>query len=122
LPRRPVRVTTPKPVYGTAIRLKVTVPDRGLIRTSGAGVQRSYVAAQKAKAYLVPVRLSKRAIATLRHVRRVRVPVSVRFTPSQGKPSTARVSVTFRMKAMQQNSSRSARRATVPSPLSVKGR
>jgi hypothetical protein len=89
-------VSKVKAVYGTAARLRVTVPGKGTVETSGPGLRRSTKAATKAGTVTATVRLSQRAQHTLKRKHRVRVRVAVRFTPAEGRSSVTRVAMTFR--------------------------
>lgn len=90
-----IRVTRPKAVRGTTSVVRVRVPGKGRIRTSGSGLKRGSRATNRATTYRVNVRLSPRATRTLRRTGTVKTRVTVRFTPARGKAQTVRVPVTF---------------------------
>jgi hypothetical protein len=119
-----VRVAKVGTVRGTSARIRVKVAGKGKIRTSGSGLRRASKAASKAGTYRVTVKLSKRAQRTLERTHRMKVWVTVRFTPPNGKTQLARVPVTFEAKATKhrKSSSRAARQESVLSADGRKGR
>jgi hypothetical protein len=119
----PITVSTVKTVRGTATKVKVKVPGKGNLRTSGSGLRRSSTTAAKAGTYSVSVRLSQRARRALRRKHQVTVRVTVRFAPAEGKAQRVRVTMTFQSKAEKHpRSSRSQRRAHALSSDVRKGR
>ncbi|HEX5922685.1 MAG TPA: hypothetical protein VFY45_02560 [Baekduia sp.] len=89
------RVSKVPTVRGTSVTLRVTVPAKGRLRASGAGLVQARRTVSKAGAYRVTVRLSAAARRTLRRRHTTRIWVTVRFTPAGGAPQDARVRVTF---------------------------
>jgi hypothetical protein len=119
-----LRVANVKPVNGNTARLRVTVPEKGQITVSGAGVKRAKKQAAKAGTYPVAVRLSAKAQRALRQAHKVTVQVTVRFAPAKGKASTVKRSVVFRSKGTSHSasSSQQERRANVLSSSARKER
>lgn len=119
-----VRVAKVGTVRGTSARIRVKVAGKGKIRTSGSGLRRASRSAGKAGMYRVTVKLSKRARRTLQRTHRMKVWVTVRFTPSSGKAQSVRVPVTFETntKKNRKSSSRAARQESVLSADGRKGR
>lgn len=119
-----VRVAKVGTVRGTSARIRVKVAGKGKIRTSGSGLKRATRSAQKAGTYRVTVKLSKRAQRTLKRTHRMKVWVTVRFTPPNGKTQLARVPVTFETntKKNRKSLSRTARQESVLSADGRKGR
>ncbi|MBF6618772.1 MAG: hypothetical protein ITG02_00895 [Patulibacter sp.] len=99
-----VRATRPKTARGTKAVVRVRVPGKGQIRTSGWGLKRGSRKATRSTTYRVNVRLTSRATRTLRRKGTVKTRVTVRFTPAKGKTQTVRVAATF--KRSKQGSSR----------------
>jgi len=121
-PERPsttIRISKVKAVHGTSTKVKVRVPGKGKLRVSGRGLKRSTRSAGKAGSYRVSVTLSKRSRSTLRGKGRVKVRVSVRFVPENGRSVTKRVSVTFKSKTTKQNPKASSRSGQESSALSL---
>ncbi len=112
-----VSVAKARAVRGSSTRIRVKVPGMGRVRVSGSGVSSVSKVVGGAGSHRLAVKLSKRARATLGRRGRLTVSVVVRFVPSRGEPSQARVPVTFRSKRTS-----SVRRATAPSSDSRKGR
>lgn len=119
-----VRVAKVGTVRGISARIRVKVAGKGKIRTSGSGLKRASRSASKAGTYRVTVKLSKRAQRTLQRTHRMKVWVTVRFTPPNGKTQLARVPVTFEANTTKQrkSSSRAARQESVLSADGRKGR
>lgn len=88
-------ITRPKAITGTSVRLGVKVAGRGRLRASGDGVLRATTTTTKAATYHMTVKLSARSRQTLKRRHRVKLSVTVRFTPQAGAPSSARVALTF---------------------------
>ena len=116
-----VQVAKVKAVHGTSTQITVKVSGEGRIQASGLGLRLAQKTVKKAGTYKMAVKLSQQAQQTLRHKHRVKVSVSVRFTPVRGAEESARVSVTFTPKA-RRSSSRSARQVSVLSSADRKGR
>ncbi len=91
-----VRATRPKTVRGTKAVVRVRVPGKGRIRTSGWGLKRGSRKTTRSTTYRVNVRLTSRATRTLRRKGTVKTRVTVRFTPAEGKTQTVRVAATFK--------------------------
>jgi hypothetical protein len=117
-----VRVAKVGTVRGASARIRVKVAGKGKIRTSGTGVRRASRSASKAGTYRVTVKLSKRAQRTLQRTHRMKVWVTVRFTPPNGKAQLVRVPVTFEAKATKKHRKSSSRAARQESVLSADGR
>jgi hypothetical protein len=94
-----VRVSGLRAVSGSAGTLRVRVPGRGRVVTSGRGLRRSSVAAKGAGTVKVAVRLSKTARRTLAKGGPVRLRATVRFVPASGRSQSARVQLTFKARA-----------------------
>jgi hypothetical protein len=71
------------------------VSGAGRLRTSGTNLISSSVVTSRAATYHVVVRLSARAVRTLRRTHRLKVTVDVRFTPRVGTPRSVRIPMTF---------------------------
>ncbi|MDQ2700103.1 MAG: hypothetical protein M3Y23_02105, partial [Actinomycetota bacterium] len=108
-----VSVSKPKTARGAATKVVVKVSGKGRIRVSGSGLRRASKTTTKAGSYRVAVKLSKRARRTLRRKHRVKVRITVRFTPQRGQTTTKRVSATFKRstKATKKGSSTASRKA-----------
>ena len=91
-----VSVSGLKTVTGHKASLKVTVPGTGRLEVSGAGLKPSSLNTKKAGSYRVPLRLSQRSRQTLKKKHRLKLQVTVQFTPTDGEPSSARTQVTFK--------------------------
>jgi hypothetical protein len=89
------KVAKPKTVRGGVATLRVSVPAKGFIRTSGSGLVGAAVTAGKAGTYKVRAGLSPRAKATLARKHRLSVLVTVRFAPVAGSARSVLVRVTF---------------------------
>lgn len=111
-----VRVRKPKTAHGTSLTLRVKAPGAGRIKVSGSGLRSSTVKAKRGATYRVKLRLTKRARRTLERRHRVKLRATVRFAPSTGKASSARVRLTFkrakRVRRKARASSRAVRRGT----------
>lgn len=94
-----VRVGKVRAVRGSSTRIAVKVSGRGKIRASGSNLVRTSRSVDKAGSYRLAIKLSKKARRTLQRKQRLKVRVSVRFVPKEGKAVVARASVTFISKA-----------------------
>lgn len=128
VPASKLSVAAAKTVRGSTAQARVQVSGKGKIRITGAGLVGSVKSVSTAGSYRVPVRLSKRARATLKRKGQVKVRVTVRFAPESGVPSTAAASVTFKAKAAKKAakkarkaSSRAVPHVDVPSSDARKG-
>lgn len=118
-----LRVLKAGAVRGASAKVRVRAPAKGRIEVSGSGLARASRSVGRAGTYPVAVRLSARSRSALRRTGRVLVRVQVRFAPSKGKSSSARVSVTFKAgKRPVKASSRAERRASVLLSATPKGR
>lgn len=102
-----VSVSRVKTVRGTATKVKIKVSDKGKIRVSGSGLRPSSKATRKAGTYRIAVKLSKRSARTLKRQHRVKVRMTVRFSPEHGRAVVERVHVTFAPKKKHHRTSRS---------------
>ncbi len=84
---------------GKRITLKVRTPGIGKIRARGRGLRQERRTAKRATTYKVRVKLSKHARRTLQKKGRVRLRVSVRFTPTTGKAVQKTVKWTIKRSA-----------------------
>ncbi len=91
-------VSGSRSVKATSARLKAKVSGAGRLRVAGTGVVQTSVTTTRATTYRVTVRLSKRAVRTLRRKHRLKTTVTVRFTPRTGTVRTVRVPMTFTTK------------------------
>lgn len=114
-----VRIQAAGTVAGASTSVKVRVPGKGTIRMSGAGLEPSQRSVGKGGTYRVSVRLSARARRTLSRRHRLTVRVLVRFTPAQGDPSSAPLSLTF--KQQKTAAKQASRRVTTLSSDARKG-
>lgn len=73
----------------------MTLAEAGRVRATGAGLRATQKTVKKPGAYQVPVRLSPHGKLTLRRKHRLRIAVTVRFTPRTGAPQSVRRSVSF---------------------------
>lgn len=99
-PRAPekIKLTVSAPkgaARGSTARLRVTLAEAGRVRATGAGLRATQKTVKKPGAYQVPVRLSPHGKLTLRRKHRLRIAVTVRFTPRTGAPQSVRRSVSF---------------------------
>jgi hypothetical protein len=93
-----VKVSDVKSVTGTTASLRVTLPEAGTVRISGAGLRAAR--AETGKANTVPVRVSLTSAATrsLRKRRQYKTRATVVFAPREsGRTSRASVSLTFKL-------------------------
>lgn len=104
------KVEKPKAIHNTRVRLRINVEGKGRLRAAGSGLRRSSKSVPRSGTYRLAVKLSSRAIKTLKRKRRIRATVRVTFVPMGGKPATARVHLTFKRPnhGVQGHSSRSA--------------
>jgi hypothetical protein len=115
-----VKVSKPKPVKGTKVALRVTVPDKGRIVVSGARLKKTSKKVAKRGSYQVAVSLTAKAARQLT-THPLKTTVKVTFTQAGGKGSSAKVPLTFKPTSKQKNEP-SSRRANVPSSSAQKGR
>ena len=80
-----VKVTKPKTVTGTSATLKVRVPGKGSLTVSGSGLGTAKKSATKAVTLSVKVSLTKKARASLKRHRSLKVTAKVTFKPSGGE-------------------------------------
>ncbi|MFA4928438.1 MAG: hypothetical protein WC558_07970 [Patulibacter sp.] len=104
-----VRIGKVKSVRGSSTRISVRVSGKGKIQVSGANLARTSVAVGKAGSHRVSVKLSAQGRRTLQRKQRLKVRVSVRFTPAKGKSVISRVSVTFSVKTKARKAKASSR-------------
>jgi len=96
---------------GASATLTVRAPGAGRISVSGRGIRTARAVTTKAAGYRVGLRLSASGKRALTRTSRLRIPVTVRFVPSAGADSSARVSVTF-VRAKRRSTKASARGAS----------
>jgi sugar lactone lactonase YvrE len=89
-------VSGAKIVTGSSGTLRVRVSGGGRIQVSGSGIRRASVKAGKGGTYRIPVRLSKRSRQILKDEHRLKLKLTVRFTPSSGEPVSVHTDVTFK--------------------------
>ncbi len=85
-----------KTVHGTTFVLSVKVPESGRIAISGAWVKTAGRSVASAGTFKLTIRLTAAAKRELKHRRKLKVKVSVRFTPPSGKAVLAAVNVEVR--------------------------
>ena len=81
-------------VKGTTIALRVKVPASGRITISGADIKTVSRSVGHAGTYTLTVRLTGKAKNRLKHKRKLKLALSVRYVPSAGSASTAQVKLT----------------------------
>lgn len=84
-----------KPLSGPSAKLRVTVPQGGVISISGASFHTATKTALKAGTYTVAVTLTAKAKRTLKRRHRLRATVRVSLKPSTGAASAITVALTF---------------------------
>jgi hypothetical protein len=89
------KVSVRAPLRGTVARLRVTVPARGRIRLTGAGLVAAQRTATKAGSYAMTARLTQASRRALARKRRLSVRVRVAFTPTTGRATSASTTLTF---------------------------
>jgi hypothetical protein len=85
-----------KTVRGSVLSLTVRASGRGTITISGARLVTTRKTVTRAGTYRLRVRLSASGRRTLRHKRRLSVPLRVSFDPSSGPAVAARATVTVK--------------------------
>jgi NHL repeat len=81
-------------IKGTRITLHVKVPAKGRVSASGAGLRTVSRSVRGAGTYTLTVRLKPRAMTALKHKRKLKLTISVRYVPARGSASTATVKLT----------------------------
>ena len=80
----------------SALILTVSIPAKGRIRVSGAGLKPLSKAIAKAGSYRIVVGLTKKEKTLLKHKRKLTLRAKLRFVPSSGSPSSITVPVTVK--------------------------
>jgi hypothetical protein len=93
-----VRVATKAAVTGASGIVKVSVSGPGRLSVSGSGLRSSALKVTDAGRYHLTVRLTAAGARALSRKKRVSVGATVRFVPRTGKPSAAKVALTFKSK------------------------
>lgn len=106
------RVSKVKAVRGRTATLRVRVPAEGTVRAAGNRLLRTTRRASKAQTLRVRVRLSTLGDRLRKRRGSVRVNVSVRFAPAEGRATTVKVPVTFRATTKNKGNSSSSRTAS----------
>ncbi|HEV7495822.1 hypothetical protein [Baekduia sp.] len=83
-------------VHGSTFMLRISVPGKGRVTVSGAGVQTVRSAPAKAGTYRVRVNLTAKEKRALRHKRKLKVTIHIGYTPAGGASSAATVSLTVK--------------------------
>jgi hypothetical protein len=91
-----VSVAKVKAVKGSVATLSVKVPSKGRVRTSGSGLVTATRSISEAGSHRIRVALTATGKKTLARGRSVTRRVTVTFTPSGGRASSATVSLTFK--------------------------
>lgn len=94
-----VSVSKLRTITGTAGSLKVTVPGRGRLTVSGSGLLTRRSSPSTQQTVTVRLSLSPAAASSLRHRRTLKRTVRVTFTDSDGRSSSATLSVAFRARS-----------------------
>jgi hypothetical protein len=94
-----VTVIKPRPAAGSSGALKVKAPSKGKLTVSGPGVKKARKSISKAGTYTVKVTLTPGAAKALQKSGQTQRKLKVTFKPSQGKPSSATVKLTFKASA-----------------------
>jgi DNA-binding beta-propeller fold protein YncE len=92
------RFSVAKKVKGTVATITVKVPGKGRVSVSGKLLNAATKGFSKAGTAGLTVRLSASGRKALAEHGRLKVPVSVRFTPTGGNPAAKTVSLTFNRK------------------------
>jgi hypothetical protein len=85
-----------KSTAGATARLKIAVPEHGVLSVTGYGIRPVTGKVAKAGTSTVAVHLKGAQARALRRSGRLTVTLEVRFAPDKGQASTTTVSVTFR--------------------------
>ncbi len=80
---------------GTALTVLLKAPGPGTLRVSGPGLKTLTRSVVKPGSYALKLSLSTRAAAALRHHKRLKVKVQVRFSPTGGPTSSTNFNVRF---------------------------
>ena len=108
-PAKP-RVLT-RTVHGATFLVKVKVPGAGRITITGAGIRTVHRSVSKAGTYKLRVTLTAKEKRLLKHQRKLRLTLQVRYTPSGGASSVATVRLTVEP-ALRHTAARRARAAS----------
>ena len=93
------RFTAKTKAKGSAATVSIKVPGPGNITVAGGGVKKAAKHAKKAGATSVKVKLTAKAVKSLKAHRKLAVTLTVRFTPTGGDTASQTVHVTFTRKA-----------------------
>ena len=80
---------------GTTLTVLLKAPGAGTLRVSGPGLKTLTRSITKPGSYTLKLSLSARAAAALRHHKRLKVKVQVRFSPTGGPTSSTNFIVRF---------------------------